>query len=102
MSHVFALDEIVAATKNNNVVVKKLDLSLMASVREFSEDVRRTEQRLDVLIHNAGVANTFSKRVTPEGLEITMATNQFGPYLLTHLLMGNVNYIVSFSLFIYL
>ncbi|XP_054289560.1 retinol dehydrogenase 14 [Macrosteles quadrilineatus] len=80
-------DSIVEATKNNNIVVKKLDLSSLASVRAFAEEVNRTERRLDVLIHNAGMANTFSKQKTADGLEVTMATNQFGPFLLTHLLI---------------
>ncbi|KAG8328158.1 retinol dehydrogenase 14 [Homalodisca vitripennis] len=80
-------EQIVETTKNNNVIVKKLDLSSLSSVRSFADDINRTERRLDVLIHNAGMANTFSKQRTADGLEITMATNQFGPFLLTHLLI---------------
>lgn len=80
-------DEIITATKNKNVVVQKLDLSSFKSIRNFAEIINKTESRLDVLIHNAGMANTFRKQVTEDGLEATMATNQFGPFLLTHLLI---------------
>ncbi|BES96503.1 Dehydrogenase [Nesidiocoris tenuis] len=80
-------EEIAEKTKNSNVVVKKLDLSSLKSVREFAADVNKNEARLDVLIHNAGMANTFEKNVTEDGLEVTMATNMYGPFLLTHLLI---------------
>lgn len=70
--------------------VKKLDLSSLKSVREFAAELISTEPRLDVLIHNAGMANTFRKVKTEDGLEVTMATNQFGPFLLTHLLIGKL------------
>ncbi|XP_063238020.1 retinol dehydrogenase 14-like [Bacillus rossius redtenbacheri] len=82
-----AREEIARTSGNQQVVVRQLDLSSMQSVRGFAEALRRSEQRLDVLVHNAGYANTFSKQVTGEGLEVTMATNQHGPFLLTHLLI---------------
>uniref|UniRef100_A0A1Q3G5I9 Alcohol dehydrogenase-16 n=1 Tax=Plutella xylostella TaxID=51655 RepID=A0A1Q3G5I9_PLUXY len=80
-------DEIIESTKNNKVFVKKLDLTSFASIREFAADVIKTEPRLDVLIHNAGYAETFLKGVTMDGLEMTMQTNHYGPFLLTHLLI---------------
>uniref|UniRef100_A0A0K8T4Q4 Retinol dehydrogenase 14 n=3 Tax=Lygus hesperus TaxID=30085 RepID=A0A0K8T4Q4_LYGHE len=82
-----AREEIAEKTKNSNVVVKKLDLSSLKSVREFAAEINKNESRLDVLVHNAGMANTFEKKVTEDGLEITMATNMYGPFLLTHLLI---------------
>lgn len=88
----YFVEEIIAQTKNTNVVVRKLDLSSMKSVRQFADEINRTESRLDILIHNAGMANTFGKKVTEDGLEVTMATNQYGPFLLTHLLIGELNY----------
>ena len=33
--------------------------------------------------------------VTPEGLEKTMATNHYGPFLLTYLLMGTVTLLAT-------
>lgn len=80
-------DEIVQETGNQSIVVKKLDLASQKSIREFAADVLKNEPRLDVLIHNAGTGETKTK-VTEDGLELTMATNHFGPFLLTHLLIG--------------
>lgn len=72
---------------NEGIVTRKLDLSSFASVREFARQVNSEEERLDVLIHNAGTAQLFKKMVTEDGVEMTMATNQYGPFLLTHLLI---------------
>ncbi|KFM75403.1 Retinol dehydrogenase 13, partial [Stegodyphus mimosarum] len=45
------------------------------------------EERLDVLIHNAGVTPKPGLHLTAENLELQFATNHFGPFLLTHLLI---------------
>ncbi|KAL4703603.1 hypothetical protein ACJJTC_006780 [Scirpophaga incertulas] len=80
-------DEIVDSTKNDKIFVKKLDLSSFKSIRTFAEDVKKTEQKLDVLIHNAGYAQAFKKQKSEDDIELTMATNHYGPFLLTHLLI---------------
>lgn len=82
-------DDIVKTSNNENVIIKKLDLSSQKSIREFAADILKNERRLDVLIHNAGTAEAKTK-VTEDGLELTMATNHFGPFLLTHLLIGTL------------
>lgn len=64
-------------------------MSLMRSVRKFAQDLTDTEGRLDVLIHNAGIYLP-SKAVTEEGLNTVLAVNVFGPFLLTHLLIGKI------------
>ncbi|KAJ9583328.1 hypothetical protein L9F63_022345 [Diploptera punctata] len=80
-------NEIIETTGNEDVLVKKLDLSSLKSIREFAADINRTVTKLDVLIHNAGTAHMFGSKVTEDGLELTMGTNHFGPFLLTHLLI---------------
>ena len=80
-------DEIVKDTGNEDVVVKKLDLASQKSIRDFATELCTSEERLHVLVHNAGTAESRTK-VTEDGLELTMATNHFGPFLLTHLLIG--------------
>jgi NAD(P)-dependent dehydrogenase (short-subunit alcohol dehydrogenase family) len=82
-----AKDEIIKDSGNPNVILMKLDLSSLESVRLFATSINKQENSLDVLINNAGVANTFGKKITEDGLELTMATNQYGPFLLTHLLL---------------
>lgn len=67
--------------------MKKLDLSSQKSIRDFAEAIIKTESKLDVLVHNAGFAETFKKTKSVDGIEFTMATNHYGPFLLTHLLI---------------
>ncbi|KAK1130317.1 hypothetical protein K0M31_018453 [Melipona bicolor] len=80
-------EELIKEFGNENIVTRKLDLSSFSSVREFAQQINREESRLDVLIHNAGTAEIFRKEVNEDGLEMTMATNHYGPFLLTHLLI---------------
>ncbi|XP_048001616.1 retinol dehydrogenase 14 isoform X1 [Leguminivora glycinivorella] len=80
-------EKIIDATKNSKVEVKKLDLSSFSSIRAFAEDINKNVQKLDVLIHNAGYAETFKRDKSQDDIELTMATNHYGPFLLTHLLI---------------
>jgi len=77
---------IKSSTGNQNVVVKHLELSSFDSVRKCAEDVLRTEERLDVLINNAGI---FPERfeITEDGCEKVMQSNHLGHFLLTLLLL---------------
>lgn len=72
---------------NPHIEVFKLDLSSQKSVREFAQTIMSTEKKIDVLIHNSGCASTSIKKVSIDGIEMTMATNHYGPFLLTHLLI---------------
>ena len=80
-------DEIIKETGNKNIIVKKLDLGSQKSVREFAADLLQTETKLNVLVHNAGIALAFRSQQSEDGVELTMATNHYGPFLLTHLLI---------------
>ncbi|KAG5898752.1 hypothetical protein JTB14_010962 [Gonioctena quinquepunctata] len=77
--------KIVSITNNTNIETKLLDLTSLQSVRKFAKDINATEERLDILINNAGVTN-FGNKHTDDGLHATMQINHFGPFLLTHLL----------------
>lgn len=59
------------------------DLSLMSETRRVAAEIAAAEPRIDVLINNAG-AMFGTRRVTPEGLELTFATNHMSYFLLTH------------------
>ncbi|XP_077150120.1 retinol dehydrogenase 14 [Ranitomeya variabilis] len=72
---------------SGEVLVKRLDLSSMASVRRFCQEVVREEPKLDVLINNAGVFQCpYTK--TEDGFELQFGVNHLGHFLLTHLLIG--------------
>jgi len=76
--------EIVAAT-GSTVDVADLDLSDLASVRAFAERFLAEEDRLDVLINNAGIIANKGL-ASADGYELTFAVNHLGPFLLTNLL----------------
>ena len=63
----------------------EVDLADLASVRRAAE-VAAAYGPIDVLVNNAGVMGT-SRAVTGDGLDMQLATNHFGPFLLTGLLL---------------
>lgn len=84
-------DDIVERSRNRNVVVRHLDLASLRSVRKFADELVKSEKRLDVLVNNAGCAGMGEKKLTEDGLELQMATNYFGHFLLTNLLLGKLD-----------
>jgi len=78
--------QISSETGSKKVIPKALDLSSMKSVRDFANEVLSEETRLDILVNNAGIAG-LRKTITDEGLELQFATNHFGPFLLTNILL---------------
>ncbi|XP_037777904.1 retinol dehydrogenase 11-like [Penaeus monodon] len=81
-------DEIIRDTGNTSVLVHKLDTSDLSSVRSFAQEIVKTENSLHILINNAGMAGHYKREHTADGLELTMATNYYGHFLLTNLLLS--------------
>nr|XP_045620786.1 retinol dehydrogenase 11-like isoform X3 [Procambarus clarkii] len=81
-------EDIMRTTGNRKVVVRQLDTSDLASVRKFAQGILATETALHVLVNNAGIVGMGEKNLTADGLELTMATNYFGHFLLTNMLLG--------------
>ncbi|KPJ08897.1 Retinol dehydrogenase 13 [Papilio machaon] len=81
-----AKEEIIKATGNPNVNYELLDLASLQSVREFCATIMKKEERLDVLINNAG-AGGLGNSTTKDGLHKGMQVNYFGSFLLTYLLL---------------
>jgi NAD(P)-dependent dehydrogenase (short-subunit alcohol dehydrogenase family) len=69
-----------------DVEVRELDVSDLGSVRAFAADWTGP---LDVLVNNAGVMDIPLTR-TGDGLDTQTATNSFGPFLLTNLLLPHI------------
>lgn len=63
----------------------RVDVSDLASVRRAAAAFLATGQPIDVLVNNAGIAGT--KALSPDGFDVTYATNHIGPFLLTELLL---------------
>ncbi|HEX5776522.1 MAG TPA: SDR family NAD(P)-dependent oxidoreductase, partial [Caulobacteraceae bacterium] len=74
----------IAKTAKGKVSWEMLDLSSLASVREFAR--RWGERPLHILINNAGVM-ACPQAYTADGLEMQIGTNHFGHYLLSVLLV---------------
>ncbi|KAK5921513.1 hypothetical protein CgunFtcFv8_018871 [Champsocephalus gunnari] len=81
-----AAEEIRQTTGNGNVVIRHLDLSSLYSVRQFSKEFLQTEDRLDILINNAGVM-MCPLWLTEDGFETQLAVNHLGHFLLTNELL---------------
>lgn len=69
-----------------------IDLGSMASVRGFVQAFHATGLALDALVLNAAVYLPRLKAPmrSPEGYEISVATNYFGHFLLANLLLGEL------------
>lgn len=75
-------DEIKKTYPNAKLIIKKLDLSSLQSINQFSNEMLKEFGYLDILINNAGVMYCpYSK--TKDGFEMQMGTNHLGPYALT-------------------
>lgn len=81
-----ARDKIIAETSKEAVVVKYLDYTSFDCVRNFANDILRTESRLDVLIHNVEIGKPGNS-VTEDNLPTEIQINHFGPFLLTTMLL---------------
>lgn len=81
-----AAAEIAEATGVHPVVMQ-LDLCSLKSVRHFAQQVNEREERLDVLINNAGLLPPPERTETEDGFEMTFQANHLGHFLLTGLLL---------------
>jgi NAD(P)-dependent dehydrogenase (short-subunit alcohol dehydrogenase family) len=79
--------------KNDNAEAKlefiQLDLSSLASIRQFSEEFKKKYSSLDILINNAGMSQTPEIK-TEDGFEMQIGVNHLGHYALTGLLMDRL------------
>ncbi|XP_016957941.1 retinol dehydrogenase 13 [Drosophila biarmipes] len=78
--------EIVKETNNQNVFSRELDLNSLDSVRKFVAGFKREQDKLHVLINNAGIMRC-PRRLTKDGFESQLGVNHMGHFLLTNLLL---------------
>jgi NAD(P)-dependent dehydrogenase (short-subunit alcohol dehydrogenase family) len=77
-----AVAQIKEQTGNARVDYLVADLSLQADIRRLAKEVQERYPRLHVLVNNAGGV-FLNGQVTQEGIEMTLALNHLGYYLLT-------------------
>lgn len=83
-----AREEVISKTGNERVDLMQLDVSSFGSINEFVMKFKALYPRLDILINNAGYFRHDEKeyRLSADNIELTFATNTFGPHLLTLML----------------
>ena len=82
-----AKDEIISETGNQNIITLELDTSSLESVRNFVDEFKELNLRLYGLINNAGISPMGHDGLSKDGVEIVCATNYLGHFLLTNLLL---------------
>ncbi|CAG5895824.1 unnamed protein product [Menidia menidia] len=81
-----ARSDILEDTGNENLVIRKLDLSDLKSIKAFADVINREEKQVNILINNAGIMMCpYSK--TADGFEMQFGVNHLGHVLLTYLLL---------------
>lgn len=81
-----AVESIMKEHHIAKLVVMKLDLADLASVREFAKNCNMQFDSLDILINNAGVMVPPHQK-TKDGFELQFGSNHLGHFALTGLLL---------------
>jgi retinol dehydrogenase-12 len=82
------LEEIRSRYPDVDAQFFRIDVSDLLSVREAADAFLATGRLVDVLVNNAGIAGTSA--LSPQGFDLTYATNHIGPFLLTNLLLPRI------------
>ena len=77
-----SLSAAVASDGRGDVAFHRTDLAEMSAVRSLAADLRSSYDRIDALVHNAGLS-AHERTETADGIELTLAVNHLAPYLLT-------------------
>lgn len=80
------LEEIKTKSGSPSIDLLIADLSSQADIRLLARTLHERYSMLHVLINNAGLV-LYQKKLSVDGIEMTLATNHLGPFLLTELLL---------------
>ena len=81
-----ALLEELDPSATGELVWLRADLASLEEVRELA-DALNEEERLDVLVNNAGIGTAGPREESAEGYELTFAVDYLAPFLLTRQLL---------------
>ena len=82
-----AVADIMTSHPGTAVTAESLDLSSLASVRDFAQKMAARDQPIDVLVNNAGIMAVPKREETADGFELQLGTNHLGHFALTGLLL---------------
>jgi NAD(P)-dependent dehydrogenase (short-subunit alcohol dehydrogenase family) len=83
------IDEIKSNGSNIPLSPVVVDLSSFSSIRSAAAEIKTLTSKLDIIINNAAV-NPLTHQLTESGIELHFGTNHIGPFLLTNLLLPQV------------
>ncbi len=77
---------------SDSYTIMHIDLASLESVRQFVQTFRATGKSLDALVCNAAIYMPLLKEPlrSPEGFELSVATNHLGHFLLCNLLLDDL------------
>lgn len=78
-----------AANSSADHRVHLADLSSVAEMRRVASEIAQSENKIDLLINNAG-AVFLSRKTSVDGLEMTFATNHMAYFVLTNILLDRL------------
>ena len=81
--------EIRKSTGNQNVHFVVADTGDLTALRRAARELMKRHGAIDVLIHNAGALDDV-RQTSPQGIELTVASQVVGPFLLTGLLLPSL------------
>jgi NAD(P)-dependent dehydrogenase (short-subunit alcohol dehydrogenase family) len=84
-----AVEAIRVQTPDAKLVLERVDLGDLASVRAFASRLGNSLGKLDVLVNNAGIM-AIPRLTTKDGFETQIGTNHLGHFALTGLLLGRL------------
>ncbi len=73
-----------------DVTSVRMDLAVLASVREAAAELLAGAPRIDALICNAAIAQVATQEITVDGFESQLGVNHFGHFLLCGLLFERI------------
>lgn len=76
-----------ATSSSGSLHFLHLDLADLTTIKTAASTFRAAEPRLDVLFNNAGISQPPVGSVSTQNIELQLATNCLGPFLLTQLLL---------------
>jgi NAD(P)-dependent dehydrogenase (short-subunit alcohol dehydrogenase family) len=91
-----AVDLIARRTPGASVALQELDLTSLESIHAAADQLKSTNDTIDLLINNAGVMMT-PKSTTKDGFELQFGTNHLGHFAFTGLLLDRVRATASAS-----
>jgi NAD(P)-dependent dehydrogenase (short-subunit alcohol dehydrogenase family) len=81
-----ALLEELGPKATGELVWRRADLASLDEVRRLAGELQE-EDRIDVLVNNAGIGTAGGREESAEGYELTFAVNYLAPFLLTRQLL---------------